>query len=83
MASASTCRDRRLEQWCQVSNGRSCRVWRSLVQQEAVIAYHSSNPSDPDVYHESDTCPTGQLIPASNRVSGKGEGNRPCKQCAS
>lgn len=49
----------------------------------ATVAYHSSNPSDPDVYHESDTCPTGQQIPAANRVSGEGAGNRPCKQCAS
>jgi hypothetical protein len=47
------------------------------------VSYHSSNPSDPDVYHDSDTCPTGQQIPATNRVPGKGVGNRPCKQCAS
>lgn len=48
----------------------------------AIMAYHSSNPSDPDVYHESDSCPTGQQIPAKNRVEGKGVGNRPCQQCA-
>ena len=47
------------------------------------MAYHSSNPSDPDVYHESDSCPTDQQIPAANRVSGKGVANRPCKQSAS
>jgi hypothetical protein len=47
------------------------------------MAYHSSNPSDPDVYHESDSCPTGQQIPAKYRVPGRGLGNRPCKQCAS
>jgi hypothetical protein len=47
------------------------------------VSYHSSNPSDPDVYHDSDTCPTGQQIPAKNRVPGKRDGNRPCKQCAS
>lgn len=46
------------------------------------MAYHSSNPSDPDVYHESDSCPTGQQIPAKNRLEGKGVGNRPCQQCA-
>jgi len=46
------------------------------------MAYHSTNPSDPDVYHESDSCPTGQQIPPSNRAPGKGTGNRPCKQCA-
>jgi hypothetical protein len=50
---------------------------------EAKVAYHSSNPSDPDVYHESDSCPTGQQIPAKYRVPGPGVGNRPCKQCAS
>jgi hypothetical protein len=47
------------------------------------MSYHSSNPSDPDVYHDSDTCPTGQQIPPANRVEGKGTGNRACKQCAS
>ncbi len=26
------------------------------------MAYHSSNPSDPDVYHDDDDCPTGQQI---------------------
>lgn len=45
------------------------------------MAYHSTNPSDPDVYHESDSCPTGQ-IPASNRAPGRGTGNRPYNQCA-
>lgn len=43
--------------------------------------YHSSNPSDPDVYHWHNDCPTGKQIPARNRVSGKGVGNRPCKDC--
>ncbi len=46
-----------------------------------VGAYHSSNPSDPDVYHDRDECPTGQQIPARNRLSGTG-GNRKCKWCA-
>jgi len=31
-----------------------------------VAAYHSSNPSDPDVYHEYDDCPAGQQIPSWN-----------------
>ena len=35
-----------------------------------VSAYHSSNPSDPDVYHDHDNCPTGEQIPAHNRVPG-------------
>lgn len=41
---------------------------------------HSSNPSDPDVYHDYDDCPTGQQIPPQNRRPGKG-GQRRCKQC--
>lgn len=45
-----------------------------------VSAYHSSNPSDPDVYHDYDDCPTGRQIPAANRVAGDG-GFRRCKQC--
>ena len=45
-----------------------------------VAAYHSSNPSDPDVYHDHDDCPTGQQIPTRNKVAGTG-GNRRCHQC--
>jgi len=46
-----------------------------------VAAYHSSNASDPDVYHDQDDCPTGQQIPSWNRVPGTGN-LRQCKQCA-
>ncbi len=46
-----------------------------------VSAYHSTNPSDPDVYHVHDDCPTGQQIPASNKAQGTG-GYRLCKQCS-
>jgi hypothetical protein len=45
-----------------------------------VSAYHSSNQSDPDVYHDHSDCPTGQQIPSSNKVSGTGGFPR-CKQC--
>ena len=69
-----------------VEDGRPTR-WVHLFVDDPVggetVAYHSSNPSDPDVYHESDSCPTGQQIPVKNRVPGRGSGNRPCKQCAS
>lgn len=45
-----------------------------------VAPYHSSNPSDPDVYHDHDNCLTGQQIPPANGVAGTG-GYRRCKQC--
>lgn len=45
-----------------------------------VSAYHSSNQSDPDVYHDHSDCPTGQQIPSYNKVSGTGGFPR-CKQC--
>jgi hypothetical protein len=45
-----------------------------------VAPYHSSNPSDPDVYHDYDDCPVGKQIPSSNKVSGTG-GNRRCVRC--
>lgn len=45
-----------------------------------VSAYHSSNTSDPDVHHDHNDCPTGQQIPAHNKVSGTGGFPR-CKQC--
>lgn len=45
-----------------------------------VNPYHSSNPSDPDVYHDHNDCPTGQQIPDSNRRPGTGE-QRKCEHC--
>lgn len=45
-----------------------------------VGAYHSTNPSDPDVHHDYDDCPSGQQIPAANRASGTG-GYRRCEHC--
>jgi hypothetical protein len=45
-----------------------------------VAPYYSSNPSDPDVYHDHDDCPTGQQIPPANRTPGTG-GYRRCQQC--
>jgi hypothetical protein len=45
-----------------------------------VAPYHSSNPKDPDVYHDDDQCPTGKQIPTHNKRSGT-NGYRRCKQC--
>jgi hypothetical protein len=45
-----------------------------------IAPYYSSNPSDPDVYHDHGDCPTGQQIPPANRRSGTG-GYARCKQC--
>ncbi len=45
-----------------------------------VAPFHSSNPSDPDVYHDQSTCPPGSQIPAKNRLPGTG-GNRKCLTC--
>lgn len=45
-----------------------------------VSPYHSTNPSDPDVYHDHDDCPTGKQIPARNKVRGTG-GHRRCEDC--
>lgn len=45
-----------------------------------VYPYHSSNPSDPDVYHDHDNCPNGQQIPPHNKRPGEG-GYRRCKRC--
>jgi len=43
--------------------------------------YHSTNPTDPDVYHEFSDCPNGKQIPAENCASGKGVGNDLCGTC--
>ncbi len=45
-----------------------------------VSTYHSSNQSDPDVHHDHNDCPTGQQIPAHNKVNGTGGFPR-CQQC--
>jgi hypothetical protein len=45
-----------------------------------VAPYHSNNPSDPDVYHDHDDCPTGKQIPSWNKKPGK-NGWRQCKDC--
>lgn len=47
-----------------------------------VSPYHSSDPTDPDVYHDHDNCPSGQQIPPQNKVSGPG-GHPRCKHCKS
>lgn len=45
-----------------------------------VSPYHSTNPRDPDVYHDHDNCPNGQQIPARNRAPGTG-GYPRCQNC--
>ena len=45
-----------------------------------VSPFHSSNESDPDVYHECSNCGPGKQIPARNKRSGTG-GHRRCKVC--
>ena len=45
-----------------------------------VASYYSSNPSDPDVYHDHDDCPTGKQIPSHNKEYGT-NGYRRCKDC--
>lgn len=45
-----------------------------------VSAYHSSNVSAPHVHHVHSDCPTGQQIPAHNKVAGTG-GLALCQQC--
>jgi hypothetical protein len=44
-----------------------------------VVPYHSSNPSDPDVYLDHD-CPSGRQIPPANKEPGDG-GYRRCAHC--
>ena len=47
-----------------------------------VSPYHSTNPSDPDVYHDHDDCPPGSQIPPHKRAAGTG-GHRRCHTCES
>ena len=44
------------------------------------VTWHSSNPSDPDVYHYETGCGPGSQIPSENRVGGTGN-YRKCLVC--
>lgn len=44
------------------------------------MEYHSSHKSDPDVYHDQTDCPSGQQIPAGNKLYGTG-GYPKCGHC--
>ena len=46
-----------------------------------VPAFHSNNPTDPDVYHVCSNCHYGQEIPQRNKRSRTG-GYRLCQYCA-
>ena len=43
---------------------------------------HSTNPTDPDVYHECSNCQYYQQIPDRNKAAGTG-GYRRCDRCTS
>ena len=45
-----------------------------------VSQYYSSNPSDPDVYHDHNDCPSGQQIPDRNKLPGT-NGYARCGHC--
>jgi hypothetical protein len=45
-----------------------------------VNPYHSTNISDPHVYHDDSNCPVGKQIPPRNRASGT-NGYRRCQRC--
>ena len=45
-----------------------------------VAPYYSTNPSDPDVYHDHDDCPAGKQIPPANLASGTNYYRR-CERC--
>ena len=45
-----------------------------------VNSYYSANPSDPDVHHNHNDCPSGQQIPISNKRSGT-NGYPRCGHC--
>jgi hypothetical protein len=63
------------------SRGQNANLGMSGQALQATVApYHSSNASDPDVYHVYDDCPSGKRIPAPNREDGDG-GYRRCKHC--
>lgn len=45
-----------------------------------VAPYYSTHPSDPDVHHNHDNCPSGQQIPQQNKRPGT-NGYPLCQHC--
>src|SRR5699024_10851964 len=63
----------------------TCRTAHKTDRSESqmrVAAYHSINPTDPDVHHIHVDCPSGQQIPLANRRSGTNRWPL-CKHCRS
>jgi hypothetical protein len=46
-----------------------------------VPPFHTSEPEDPEVYHDNSDCPHGQRIKPWHRVNGTG-GRKKCSWCA-
>lgn len=47
------------------------------------MAYHTSEPENPEVYHTQHECSEGRKILPQHRVDGEGIGRRLCEVCAS
>jgi hypothetical protein len=45
------------------------------------VAYHTSEPETPEVYHTNEDCPAGKQILKANRVEGYGSGRTKCEKC--
>jgi hypothetical protein len=46
-----------------------------------VSPFHTSEPEDPERYHDNSACPYGQNIKPEHKVSGTG-GRKKCSWCA-
>ena len=42
--------------------------------------YHSTDPKDPEVYHNHNDCPAGEQIPTGDRANGANDYPH-CEQC--
>jgi hypothetical protein len=46
-----------------------------------VDPFHTSEPEDPEVYHDNDECPYGKNIKREHRVPGRGVNRDKCSWC--
>jgi hypothetical protein len=50
-------------------------------EETTMADYHTSEPEEPEVYHDNDDCPSGKQIKSEHRVTGRGTGRSHCQRC--
>jgi hypothetical protein len=54
--------------------------WKEVTALSKVPTFHTTEPEDPEVYHDDDECPYGKNIKSEHRAYGTG-GRDKCSWC--